>query len=58
MEIGFNAGFLREGVEMVDGPEVNLAIANPLRPMLIHGRDKDAGFYLLMPMKLSEPGQA
>jgi DNA polymerase-3 subunit beta len=57
MEIGFNAGFLREGVEMVDDPEVNLAIANPLRPMMIHGRDKDAGFYLLMPMKLSEPGQ-
>jgi DNA polymerase-3 subunit beta len=52
LEIGFNAAFLREGVEMVDDPEVHLAIVNPLRPMMICGRDKDAGFCLLMPMKL------
>jgi DNA polymerase-3 subunit beta len=52
LEIGFNAGFLRECVEVVDDPEVNLAIINPLRPMMIYGSSKDAGFCLLMPMKL------
>lgn len=52
LEIGFNPGFLREGVEMVDSSEVNLAIVNPLRPMMIYGKRRDDSFYLLMPMKL------
>jgi DNA polymerase-3 subunit beta len=52
LEICFNPRFLREGIEMVDHPEVHLAIINPLRPMMIFGENKDDGFYLLMPMKL------
>jgi DNA polymerase-3 subunit beta len=51
LEIGFNAEFLREGLESVDGDEVQLKLISPLRPGLItEGTDF---WYLIMPIRLA-----
>ena len=52
LEIGFNAEFLREGVDGVEGDEVRLGIISPLRPGLLRGVDGDYR-YLLMPIRLN-----
>lgn len=51
LEIGFNADFLREGVEGIDGDEVRLGLISPLRPGLLRGEGEDHR-YLLMPIRL------
>lgn len=51
MEIGFNADFLREGVDGLDGDEVRLGLISPLRPGLLRGEGDDYR-YLLMPIRL------
>jgi DNA polymerase-3 subunit beta len=52
LEIGFNADFLREGVESVEGDEVRIGLISPLRPGLISGTD--GGYkYLIMPIRLN-----
>lgn len=52
IEIGFNAEFLRDGVDNFDGDEVRLGLISPLRPGLLTG--SDGGFrYLLMPIRLN-----
>ena len=52
LEIGFNAEFLREGLESVTGDEVRLQLINPLRPGLLSA-DGDAFWYLIMPIRLA-----
>ncbi len=52
LEIGFNAEFLREGLESVGVEEVQLKLINPLRPGLISD-DEDAFWYLIMPIRLA-----
>jgi DNA polymerase-3 subunit beta len=52
MEIGFNAEFLRDGVESVEGDEVRLGLISPLRPGLLRGVSEDYR-YLLMPIRLT-----
>jgi DNA polymerase III subunit beta len=52
LEIGFNADFLREGIESVSGESVRLKLINPLRPGLITA-DDDAFWYLIMPIRLA-----
>lgn len=52
LEIGFNAEFLRDGVESVEGDEVRLGLISPLRPGLLHGAGEDYR-YLLMPIRLN-----
>lgn len=52
LEIGFNADFLREGVESVEGDEVRLGLISPLRPGLISGANGDYK-YLIMPIRLN-----
>jgi DNA polymerase-3 subunit beta len=52
LEIGFNAEFLRDGVESVEGDEVRLGLISPLRPGLLHGSGEDYR-YLLMPIRLN-----
>jgi DNA polymerase III subunit beta len=52
LEIGFNADFLREGLESVTGDSVLLKLINPLRPGLITA-DGDAFWYLIMPIRLA-----
>jgi DNA polymerase-3 subunit beta len=51
-EIGFNAEFLRDGVESAASDELVLKLINPLRPGLIEGADGDF-WYLIMPIRLA-----
>jgi DNA polymerase-3 subunit beta len=52
LEIGFNADFLREGIESVDTDEVVIRLISPLRPGLIRS-DSDDFWYLIMPIRLA-----
>ena len=52
LEIGFNAEFLRDGVEAVVGDEVRLRLINPLRPGLLSGEGDDF-WYLIRPIRLA-----
>jgi DNA polymerase-3 subunit beta len=52
LEIGFNADFLREGLESVDADEVKLRLISPLRPGLISD-ERDDFWYLIMPIRLA-----
>ncbi len=51
LEIGFNAEFLREGLESVEGDDVRLKLISPLRPTVL--TDEGGDFtYLVMPIRL------
>ena len=53
LEIGFNAAYLQDGIESVEGDELKLRLINPLRPGLVQGPDE--GFrYLIMPIRLPD----
>jgi DNA polymerase III subunit beta len=52
LEIGFNADFLREGIESAGGDEMRLRLIDPLRPGLIQGPGDDF-WYLIMPIRLA-----
>jgi DNA polymerase III subunit beta len=52
LEIGFNAEFLRDGVESIEGDEVRLKLISPLRPAVLQGADDDFT-YLIMPIRLA-----
>jgi DNA polymerase III subunit beta len=52
LEIGFNADFLRDGIESAEGEELRLRLIDPLRPGLIQGPDDDF-WYLIMPIRLA-----
>jgi DNA polymerase III subunit beta len=52
MEIGFNAEFLRDGLESVPEDTVRLRLISPLRPGLIQGESDDF-LYLIMPIRLA-----
>jgi DNA polymerase-3 subunit beta len=51
LEIGFNADFLRDGLESVTGDEVRVKLINPLRPAVLQGESDDFT-YLVMPIRL------
>jgi DNA polymerase-3 subunit beta len=51
MEIGFNAEFLREGVESIGADDLRLKLISPLRPAVIDGGEDDPT-YLIMPIRL------
>jgi DNA polymerase-3 subunit beta len=52
LEIGFNAEFLRDGLESVESDDVRLRLISPLRPAVIDGGEP--GFtYLIMPIRLA-----
>jgi DNA polymerase-3 subunit beta len=50
LEIGFNAEFLRDGLESVDGDDVKFKLISPLRPAVLEGEDDFT--YLVMPIRL------
>jgi DNA polymerase-3 subunit beta len=52
MEIGFNAEFLRDGLESVDSPTVRMKLISPLRPAVLEGETPDYT-YLIMPIRLA-----
>jgi DNA polymerase-3 subunit beta len=51
LEIGFNADFLREGIESIAADEIQLRLISPLRPAVIQGGEDDPT-YLIMPIRL------
>jgi DNA polymerase-3 subunit beta len=51
LEIGFNAEFLREGIESIAADELRLKLISPLRPAVIEGGADDPT-YLIMPIRL------
>ena len=53
MTIGFNAEFLRDGVQSVEGDVLVIRLINPLRPGLLSGESDDFR-YLIMPVRLPE----
>ncbi|HEX5470105.1 MAG TPA: DNA polymerase III subunit beta [Gaiellaceae bacterium] len=52
IEIGFNAEFLRDGLESVSDDAVRFKLISPLRPGLILGESDDF-LYLIMPIRLA-----
>jgi DNA polymerase-3 subunit beta len=52
LEMGFNAEFLREGIESVETEDVDLKLISPLRPGLIRS-EADDFWYLIMPIRLA-----
>jgi DNA polymerase-3 subunit beta len=52
LEIGFNAEFLRDGIDSVEADEIDLRLISPLRPGLIRSEEDDFQ-YLIMPIRLA-----
>jgi DNA polymerase-3 subunit beta len=52
LEIGFNAEFLRDGLESVDSPTLRFKLISPLRPAVLEGENDDYT-YLIMPIRLA-----
>jgi DNA polymerase-3 subunit beta len=52
MEIGFNAEFLRDGLESVGDDSIKFKLISPLRPAVLEG-DSDDYVYLIMPIRLA-----
>jgi len=52
LEIGFNAEFLRDGIDSVAGEQVRLKLISPLRPAVLQG-EADDFLYLIMPIRLA-----
>jgi DNA polymerase-3 subunit beta len=50
--IGFNAEFLRDGVESIVGDDVRVKLINPLRPAILEDAPGDFT-YLIMPIRLA-----
>jgi DNA polymerase III subunit beta len=51
LEIGFNADFLRDGLELLDTDDVRVKLISPLRPAVLQGEGDDFT-YLVMPIRL------
>ena len=52
LEIGFNAEFLRDGLESIDTDTVRVKLISPLRPAVLQGDAPDYT-YLIMPIRLA-----
>ncbi|MGH3001075.1 MAG: DNA polymerase III subunit beta [Gaiellaceae bacterium] len=52
MEIGFNAEFLRDGLDSVDSESITFKLISPLRPVVLEG-EADDYVYLIMPIRLA-----
>jgi DNA polymerase III subunit beta len=51
MRIGFNARYLRDGLELVKGDEVVFRMNDGIRPVVLGGADDDFA-YLVAPLRL------
>jgi DNA polymerase-3 subunit beta len=51
LEIGFNAEFLREGLESIEGEDVRMKLISSLRPAVLTDEGEDFT-YLVMPIRL------
>lgn len=53
LTIGFNADFLRDGVQSIEDDTLTLQLISPLRPGLLKG-ESDSYLYLIMPVRLPD----
>jgi DNA polymerase-3 subunit beta len=53
MEIAFNPQFFTDGIDSVDGDEINLLVSSPLRPGLLRPVGSEDFSYLVMPIRLN-----
>ncbi len=51
-EIGFNANYLKDILNQIDGDSVELHLADPGAPTLIRQNDQSPALYVLMPMRV------
>lgn len=51
-EIGFNANYLKDILNQIDGDMVELHLADPSAPTLIRKNDDSPALYVLMPMRV------
>ena len=51
-EIGFNANYLKDILNQIEGDNVELHLADPGAPTLIRQNDKSPALYVLMPMRV------
>jgi len=52
LEIGFNAEFLRDGLDSIDSDTLRFKLISPLRPAVLEGETDDY-VYLIMPIRLA-----
>ncbi len=52
IEIGFNARYLKDIIDQIDGDSVELHLADASAPTLIRENDKSPALYVLMPMRV------
>jgi DNA polymerase-3 subunit beta len=52
MEIGFNANYLKDILDQIDGDTVEMHLADAGAPTLIRQNDHSAALYVLMPMRV------
>ena len=52
LEIGFNAEFLRSGLESIESESLRFKLISPLRPAVLEGESDDY-VYLIMPIRLA-----
>src|SRR3954466_431396 len=57
MEIGFNAEFLRDGLDSVDSDTIKFKLISPLRPAVLEGESDDY-VYLIMPIRLARSSRS
>ncbi|HEX6491234.1 MAG TPA: DNA polymerase III subunit beta [Gaiellaceae bacterium] len=53
LEIGFNAEFLRDGIDSVHGETIRMRLISPLRPCVLQAEGADDFLYLIMPIRLA-----
>jgi DNA polymerase-3 subunit beta len=53
LEIGFNAEFLRDGIDSVVDETIRMRLISPLRPCVLQGEGADDFLYLIMPIRLA-----
>ena len=52
IEIGFNARYLLDVTDQVDGERIRFTMADAASPTLVHDSGDDAALYVLMPMRV------
>ena len=52
LEIGFNGGYLMDGVAGVEGEKVEIKMDDPQKPALIKAEESDSYTYIIMPVRL------
>ncbi len=52
MEIGFNARYLKDVTEQIDGPDAQFEFADPGSPTLVRDPEDPSALYVLMPLRV------